>query len=141
MKKHNFSQKEVKIISEKLKNLSNGIINKDGLWKKDLKKIEKLKERRFTNIKSSKLSELDKIYWLVEDCKRYGTLPFAGLARAAFIATQILDSVVEVKILTENEKLSFLNSLTTINTTMTQDFNNLTKSSFLKKYRHKTRYL
>ena len=26
--------------------------------------------------------------------------------------------------------------ITTINTTMTQDFNNLTKSSFLKKYGH-----
>ena len=28
----------------------------------------------------------EKIYWLLEYCKRYGTLPFAGLARAGFIA-------------------------------------------------------
>ena len=121
LKNHNFSQKEIKLISEKLKNLTNGIINKDGLWKEDLNKIEELKER-FKNIKSSKLSDLDKIYWLVEDCKRYGTLPFAGLARAAFIATQILDSLVEVKVLTDNDKLSFLNSLTTINTTIRPRF-------------------
>ena len=32
---------------------------------------------------------IDKIYWLIEDCKRFGTLPFAGLARNAFVATDI----------------------------------------------------
>ena len=27
---------------------------------------------------------MTKVYWLLEDCRRYGTLPFAGLARAGF---------------------------------------------------------
>ena len=40
---------------------------------------------------------VQKIYWLVEDCKRYGTLPFAGLARAGFVAKQLLDSFVELR--------------------------------------------
>ena len=31
---------------------------------------------------------IEKVYWLLEDAKRYGTLPFAGLARAGFIAVQ-----------------------------------------------------
>ena len=59
------------------------------------------------NINNSSLYYLDKIYWLIEDCKKYGTLPFAGLARCAFIATEILNSFVEEKILSNNEKIHF----------------------------------
>ena len=40
----------------------------------------------------------DKIYWLLEDTKRYGTLPFAGLARVGFIAMQLLQSIRDVGI-------------------------------------------
>ena len=29
---------------------------------------------------------IDKIYWLIEDCKRFGTYPFAGFARCGFVA-------------------------------------------------------
>ena len=38
----------------------------------------------------------EKVYWLLEDGKRYGTLPFAGLARAGFIAIQMLKSFVRI---------------------------------------------
>ena len=31
---------------------------------------------------SSDASPLERVYWLLEDAKRYGTLPFAGLARS-----------------------------------------------------------
>jgi hypothetical protein len=41
------------------------------------------------------IDKISRIYWLIEDCKRYGTLPFAGLARAGFIAVQMLQSFVE----------------------------------------------
>ena len=45
------------------------------------------------------MSTVDKIYWLLEDCKRYGTLPFSGLARAGFIAVQFLRGFVKLNIL------------------------------------------
>ena len=48
---------------------------KNGLWKKDVKKLTELSKRQ-SKINNSDLSKLDKIYWLLEDCKRYGTLPF-----------------------------------------------------------------
>lgn len=35
----------------------------------------------------SELETAEKIYWLVGYCKRYGTLPFAGLARAVYRST------------------------------------------------------
>ena len=50
---------------------------------------------------------LDKIYWFIEDCKRFGTFSFAGLARSAFIAIDLLNSLVENKIITNQEKIVF----------------------------------
>jgi len=87
------------------------------------------------NIKNSSLYFIDKIYWLIEDCKKFGTLPFAGLARCAFIATEILNSFVDEKIISNNEKLEFLASIKTITTEMNEDLN-LSKIEFTKKYGH-----
>jgi phosphohistidine swiveling domain-containing protein len=86
-------------------------------------------------IEKSSLYYLDKIYWLIEDCKKYGTLPFAGLARCAFIATEILNSFVEEKIITNDEKINFLASIKTITTEMNEDLHK-NKKSFIKKYGH-----
>ena len=41
----------------------------------DLSLIDQLERRRKT-VLDSEMSLVQKIYWLVEDCKRYGTLPF-----------------------------------------------------------------
>ena len=56
----------------------------------------------------SNLSRIDKIYWLAEYCKRYGTLSFAGIARAAFISTQILNSLREMGVITLMIIIDFL---------------------------------
>ena len=53
------------------------------------------------NTMTDELYYIDKIYWLLEDCKKYGTLPFASLARCAFISTEILNSFVEENIITD----------------------------------------
>ena len=49
-----------------------------------------------------------KIY---EDCKIYGTLPFAHAARNAFISTMLLKSFVEQKIISEKRLDEFLDQL------------------------------
>ena len=59
----------------------------------------------------------------------------AGLARCAFIATEILNSFVDEKIISNNEKLEFLASIKTITTEMNEDLN-LNKIEFTKKYGH-----
>ena len=33
------------------------------------------------NIQNSSLYYIDKIYWLIEDCKKLGTLPFCGVGK------------------------------------------------------------
>lgn len=136
-----FNQNEIKRIEFSLLKLTNYIINSEnGLYKKDLKKIEILKQK-YSQVLESDLSLVDKIYWLVEDCKRYGTLPFAGIARAAFIAVQYLKSFVELEILTQDEYDLFMNSLQTVSKELSQDLKSIGKNienrqSFLDKYGH-----
>jgi len=135
LKKEGFSQDECDDISDSLRRLTNGIIHsEDGLWKKDISKLDELKSRQKT-ISSSNLTQIEKIYWLLEDCKRHGTLPFAGLARAGFIAVQLLHSLVRVGILTEIEHERFMASLESVSSNMKNDLRQ-SKSDFLKKYGH-----
>jgi glutamine kinase len=135
LKKAGFDQDDCDEISESLRVLTNGIIHSvSGLWEKDIIKLDELKSRQ-TQISSSQLTPVEKIYWLIEDCKRYGTLPFAGLARAGFIAVQLLQSMVRVGVLTANEYERFMASLNTVSSNMQTDLGE-GKDIFLKKYGH-----
>ena len=86
LEKHGFSKEEIAILTESLHRLTNRIIHGEtGLWRRDREKIDILAER-LGIIRNARIDKISRIYWLIEDCKRYGTLPFAGLARAGFIA-------------------------------------------------------
>ena len=134
--KYGFTDSEIDEIIEALRVLTNRITNsRTGLWKKDAEKIETLKAR-YETIVSSDMSDVAKMYWLLEDCKRYGTLPFAGLARAAFIAVQILRSMVDENIISVNEYNAFMNDLVTISGEMKRDIKTLSRKDFLLRYGH-----
>ena len=124
-------------IHEALKNLTDNIIHeRKGLWLKDIQKISELENRHKTIFFNPDFDDLTKIYWLIEDCKRYGTLPFAGLARAGFIAVQLLDSIMKIGVISEEDKLLFMNSLDSISTNLEKDFKTLDKENFIRKYGH-----
>ena len=136
LKKENFSSDDLVQISNSLKNLTNKIIDtKNGLWRIDQKKLEKLEPRRM-KIKSSNLDKPSKIYWLLEDIKRYGTLPFAGLARAGFISVQFLKSLVSIGIFTQYDYDKFMSSLNTVAKKLSHHINSLSQKDFLLKYGH-----
>ena len=121
---------------ETLRDMTNTIIdNKEGLWRKDYRKIHTL-EKRYEKFINSDLDNVSKIYWLLEDCKRYGTLPFAGLARAGFIAVQLLKSLVNLQVLSEKEYQDFMGELNTISSTMKRDKEEMTIDAFITKYGH-----
>lgn len=136
---HGFNENEIKRLEFSLLELTNKIINpQSGLYLKDMQKAYKLKER-YESIVDSNFSLIDKIYWLIEECKRYGTLPFAGVARAAFIAMQLLNSLVEIDFISKEEKDDFLNSLNTVSKNLSQATHNLNaynKEQFLKEFGH-----
>ena len=128
-----------KLINNKEKNiLLKSLININKIAIKQIDKdyelINKLIKKQELVQKSS-LYYIDKIYWLIEDCKKFGTLPFAGLARCGFIATEILNSFVEQKIFSENDRLKFLANIKTITSKM-QDEMYKNKEAFLKKFGH-----
>ena len=131
-----FNHNEIKRIEFSLLDLTNKIINpSNGVYQKDLSKIQEL-PNHFEDITKSSLSLIDKIYWLIEDCKRYGTLPFAGIARSAFISVQFLNAMVDEKIITQSEYEAFFNSLYTISKELNNDLQNLSKKEFITKYGH-----
>lgn len=136
LKDYDFTQEEIQEIVCALRNVTNKIINADtGLWRKDYEKIRIL-EHRYNEIVDSDMGDVEKIYWLIEDCKRYGTLPFAGLARGAFIAVQIMKSMVKKDILSKEDYQDFMSDVSTVSTSMNYDFSFMSKEEFLKKYGH-----
>jgi phosphohistidine swiveling domain-containing protein len=76
------------------------------------------------------------MYWLLEDGKRYGTLPFAGLARVGFIAIQILKSLVNCNILSESDYDAFMGGVSTVSSKLAVDRYDLDKVQFINEYGH-----
>ncbi len=134
---HNgFSDADIAELSTKLRLLTNGIIRGDrALWRRDREKIEILAQR-LPQICQAKIDKISRIYWLVEDCKRYGTLPFAGLARAGFVAVQLLKSLVAVGVLEADDYTRFLGSVDTVGSRIGEDFAQLSREEFLARYGH-----
>lgn len=131
-----FSEREVSEITETLRRLTNNIIDpKKGLWMTDASKLNTL-ERRRNQLLEADTNPVERIYWLLEDTKRYGTLPFAGLARAGFVAVQLLRSLEQVGVFTPADSDSFMQSVTTVTSKMTTDRATLTRSVFLQQYGH-----
>lgn len=78
---------------------------------------------------------------LIEDCRRFGTLPFAHLARQGFVAVEMLRSAVEEEILTVADVEDFMRSLRTVASVFSEDAAKLvaggmTESDFLLRYGH-----
>tara|TARA_B100001057_G_scaffold500860_1_gene618340 strand:- start:4876 stop:7182 length:2307 start_codon:yes stop_codon:yes gene_type:complete len=159
-KNHNFHDKiEFKILftcfnaetDDRLKKIKPSIlnINEKQKIKKELKKItlnsihkidediEKISilKKKQSQVNKSQIYSIDKIYWYIEDCKRYGTEPFAGLARAGFIAVELLNSMVNKKIIKQEEKDLFFQNLKSITSEILKD-KNLSKKDFCNKYGH-----
>lgn len=137
---HGFSGLEIGELLAELRVLTNNIMHPTrGFWSQDLAKIEVLKVRQ-RSIVASTMTSVEKIYWLLEDCKRYGTLPFSGLARAGFVAIQYLRGLVETGIFEEADYQAFLGSLNTVTEDMGAEVATLhddaARQSFLETYGH-----
>lgn len=131
-----FSSADQKSIAQSLRHLTNRIVHPDnGLWRNDAAKIDTLNVRR-EKLLSSDADPLERIYWLLEDTKRYGTLPFAGLARAGFIAVQMLKSLVAVGVFSQADYDAFIGSVSTVSGQLARDRATLDKATFLARYGH-----
>lgn len=131
-----FTTQECDVIAESLRRLTNKIVHpKEGLWRSDQAKLDTLNQRRDTLLSSS-ANTLERIYWLIEDAKRYGTLPFAGLARAGFVAVQMLKSLVAVGVFSQQDYDAFIASVSTVSGQLARDRATLDQTTFLSRYGH-----
>lgn len=131
IKKEILKDKEKKELKEELKKITvNSILKID----EEIEKIKILKKKQEI-VHKSKIYSIDKIYWFIEDCKRYGTEPFAGLARSGFIAVELLNSMTKKGIIEKEEKDLFFKNLKTITSEIIKD-KRLSKEEFCKKYGH-----
>ena len=133
---HGFSSDDIAELSGALRHLTNRIMHGEtALWRHDRAKVDLL-AKRLPTIYNAEIDKISRIYWLIEDCKRYGTLPFAGLARAGFIAVQLLHSFVQVGVFNAEEAATFMASVDTVGSRIGHDFAQLPKAEFLARYGH-----
>ena len=131
---------EKKIYIKSLKELTNNIINpKNKILNNEIKKNNEL-INKINSIKKTNLSHIQKIFYLIYDCKTYGTLPFAGIARCAFMSKSILDSLYNEGFLKLKEIENFNMSIETVSTKINNEFiSSLKKNNFkdfILKYGH-----
>ncbi len=92
-----------------------GEITRHGLarYEGDLARVAAL-EKRFEAVARLDAPPLVRACVLLEECRRNGTLPFAHLAREAFVATALLRSAVREGLISEEELDAFMGSLNTV---------------------------
>jgi glutamine kinase len=131
-----FNGADRQALTRSLRTLTNRIINREtGLWRSDVERVMEL-ERRQAAMMATDLAPLARISFLLDDCKRLGTLSFAGLARTAFIATQLLRSLVVLDVLSEDDVSRFMTGLDSVSTALGRDRRSLSREAFLAKYGH-----
>jgi phosphohistidine swiveling domain-containing protein len=131
-----FSENERNTIARSLQSLTNRIVHPhNGLWRGDATKMNILNLRR-ESLLSSGADPLERIYWLLEDAKRYGTLPFAGLARAGFVAVQMLKSLVAVGVFSQSDYDEFIGGVSTVSSQLSYDRAAVDRTTFLARFGH-----
>lgn len=137
------NQSEKKNFKKKYLDLTKKLIlgQNKGSIDKALNKIELLSKKQLKK-KDYKLKfDYLNIPKIISDCKDLGTIPFAILARHAFIAKTILLSLKNIGILTDKQSDCFLNSIKTVASDLVKDMTavqsaKLTKYEFMKRYGH-----
>lgn len=128
--------------------LTNLALQTDGSLARSLASIEQLKSLQESNgdkaRPTAKMSPFDlavAISATLEQCLLLGTLPFACIARHAFMAESLLRSMVSGGALTSERVMAFKQSIRTVSGELTSDFQRvcgktMKRKDFLKQYGH-----
>lgn len=136
-----FTIEEIGIILNSLLALTNQIITgKVASIEEQHKRLEELEKKREV-LTSNDNKSIYFIRTLLNDCRKYGTLPFSNFARYAFISVSLLKSLVSIKVITESQYNEYLASIETVATYTMRDLEllaggDVTKEQFLAKYGH-----
>lgn len=106
-----------------------------------LDRLQPRQQRTLANTASDPAHQARQLRYLLEDCERFGLVPFSILARYAFIAMSLLRSLRSVGIFTAEEYDALLRSIPTVATELSSDLarhaaGELTTDAFLARYGH-----
>jgi len=144
---YNFTSDEIKLLKQELILLTNKIIKSFSKTsqKCDIS-INKLIKNRKIILSKSKNDEsyhglISTSKKLLDDCKKFGTLPFAIMARISFVANIIFRSLSDFGYIDPNFFYKIMNSIDTPATELQKDLydyknHNISKSILMKKYGH-----
>ncbi len=132
-----FTANEIDQLEAGLKAITAGAVARTDA---DLKAVDDF-EQRFTAFRSTNRPRLEQALSLLEECRRYGTLTFAHLARSAFVAVTLLRSAVEKGVISQMAMDAFLNSIRTVSHQFTEDAakvarDELSMEAFTHQYGH-----
>jgi len=129
------SRGQRRLFAEELRRLTARIIAPTGPWRADLSTLHGLTKNL---IAATSLADgtVEQIAAILTSTRRYGTLPFAGLARAAFVATQILHHAVGNGVLSPGIRDGILASASGMTTDFVREFGQLDRGEFLTRYGH-----
>ncbi len=134
--KYGFSKNDCNLLQNSLVDLTRKIIDKNqGLWLHEIQKVQQLPVLH-KQIMSSQLDEKNKLRSLLTLCREYGTRPFAGLARTAFLAVHFLQSLVNRGVLSAENQVLFMRSLSTVSSDLIHAIKTSSRNHFLQKYGH-----
>jgi glutamine kinase len=143
--KFGLSRKEKNDFKLSLQKLTNSILNSEGMSCESLlEKMDLMSKRRdkyITNESKSVSNIANKIRLLFEDCREYGIVPFAILARYAFISMSLLKGLKQIGVLSEKEYESVINSIPTVASKYSSDIDSykagdITIDQILHEYGH-----
>jgi len=131
-----FSPEEINQLETALRAITNEAIFRNDEF---FDQVNKLEGRLNQILKDS--NPLRRAYYLIEDCQRFGTLPFSHLARSAFVAVSLLRTAVENGAISNQAKEDFLSSIESVSHSFTQSITDLSKGdlsmdAFLAEYGH-----
>ncbi len=116
-----------------LRQLTDDVISGDR-WRRDLAKLPALEDLSDRGADVPVTGR--ELAVRLNRCVENGTLPFAGLARAAFIATELLDDLVAEDVLSRSDRAAFVAGLDLVSAALRRDFAALAPEEFLKRYGH-----
>ncbi|CAI2488621.1 PEP-utilizing family enzyme [Serratia plymuthica] len=130
------SPNEKKKILSSLNLLTKKILESNKkILSREYKKIEKL-ETRTAELNNSSIDDRSRLYWMLTNCKEYGTYAFSTLARLAFISVDIIKALYSAGFLSKHQHDAFFASISTISSRMLSDYESLTRKKFIELYGH-----
>jgi|TARA_B110000027_G_scaffold133969_1_gene164191 phosphohistidine swiveling domain-containing protein len=124
--KKELANKYLKIIKKQTAN-----ILKTNFVEREKSKLQ-IFENNLKIISKKKISDIQKIFYLTKILKRFGTLPFSGIARCAFISQRILLDLKALNLISESEFKNFFSSIKSITTIFNDKLNNVFKGNIKK---------